>query len=104
MEQTIMRKSKPITRNWPSPDELAAVDHGIRELVATLEPMQAERIRQHRERLRPRIQRIMEAIFRARSRAGDCPARAEIRAAHGRAGPREHGSIVFARHRDADRS
>jgi hypothetical protein len=68
MEQTIMRKSKPITRNWPSPDELATVDHGIRELVATLEPMQAERIRQHRERLRPRIQRIMEAIFRARAR------------------------------------
>ena len=75
-----MRKPKPIARNWPSPEELAAVDHGIRELVARLEPMQAERIRQHREHLRLRLQRIMEAIFRARSRAGDCPARAEIRA------------------------
>ena len=62
-----MRKPKPITRNWPSPDELAAVDHGIRKLVASLEPVQAERIRRHRKHVRPRIQRIMEAIFRAHS-------------------------------------
>jgi hypothetical protein len=64
-----MRKPRPITRNWPSPDELAAVDHGIRELVATLEPVETERVRQRREHVRPQIQRIMEAIFRTRSRA-----------------------------------
>jgi len=58
-----MRKPRPISRNWPLPDELAVVEHGIRELVATLEPVQAERVRQHKHRMRRRIQRIMEAIF-----------------------------------------
>ena len=64
-----MRTRKPITRNWPSPDELAEVDQGVRKLVATIEPVRAERIRQHRERLFARTQRIMQAVFRAYLRA-----------------------------------
>jgi hypothetical protein len=74
-----MLTRKPITRNWPSPDELAEVDHGIRNLVATLEPVQVEHIRHHRERPFPRTQRIMQAVFRAYSRAGDRPSRARRR-------------------------
>ena len=59
----IMRNPRPITRSWPLPDELAAVDHDIRKLVATLNPVRAERIRQHREFSLPRTQRIIEAVF-----------------------------------------
>ena len=62
-ERTIMRK--PITRNWPSPDELAAVDQGIRKLVAMLEPVQTEAIGKHREHSFSRIRR---AILRAHAR------------------------------------
>jgi len=71
----IMHERKPITRNWPSPDEMAAVDHGIRKLVASLEPAQAEHIRLPGKHVRIRIQRVMEVIFRAGSQRQDHPAR-----------------------------
>ena len=51
-----MRTRKPITRNWPSPDELAEVDQGIRKLVATLEPSEPSAFGS-----------IANAIFRKRS-------------------------------------
>ena len=63
-----MRKPQPITRNWPLPDELAAVDRDMRKLVARLEPVQTERIRQHGEQSFLRIRRIMGTILRANSR------------------------------------
>jgi hypothetical protein len=66
-----MCKPQPFPRNWPSPDELAAVEHGIRQLVVTLEPVQAE---PNGRTGSPRVQRIMTAIFRARFVAGDSSA------------------------------